>query len=190
MRRRLLILPILAALSAGMGGCVSSSEQSNRGPASTVDDTAGSSTVDAQAPSVGVPSGKPGDPSCLLAPASLVGSTLGLALKEPTQYIVAQGIECGYQPVNPDSSSIMLRFLTGQDHNTFVAYRAGDTSGDSGPADLTGLGEEAYYTSSDFSSPTTHTVVARKGTVIVVASAGAELVRVQTLVQSLVTALT
>jgi hypothetical protein len=189
MRPRVLLLPTLAVLAGGLSGCVASGEQA----ASTVEDPNGSvpSTVELpDLPTQGVPLvGGPGQPACSLAPASLVRATLGIELSEPTQYFVAQGIECGYEPVEADTSSIMLRFLTGQDHATFVAYRASDTSGDGDPADLAGLGDEAYYTSSDFSSPTTHTIVARKGSVIVVAAAGVELSRVQSLVQSILSTL-
>jgi hypothetical protein len=120
----------------------------------------------------------------------LIKATLGMNLHEPTQSFDDTEIDCTYVPVQPDGLTILLRFRLGQDHASFVSYRAeSETSTGLPTTDIADLGDEAYYSRGEFGITVTYTVVARKGAVVVVVSAPTSLESAKNLVRQILASL-
>jgi hypothetical protein len=120
---------------------------------------------------------------CALIPPSLVAATLGMQLKEPAASFSAQEVHCTYLPVEDGGLTIQVLFRLSQDHEQFVAFREESAVPGVSVADLTSVGEEAHYSSSEFGDVVTHTVAARQGSVVLVVGAPSPLDDVTELVR-------
>lgn len=110
---------------------------------------------------------------CALAPTSLIAETLDLQLREPTASFTPEEVRCTYLPVAEGAPSLQIRYRIGQDHASFAALRASTEDEGAETAELPGVGDEAFYTATEFEVIVEHTVFARRGTVVVVVSAPA-----------------
>jgi len=104
---------------------------------------------------------------CALVPPSLVASTLGIQLREPTASFTPDEIRCTYVPVTEGELTIGVRFRVHQDQTTFAAYRASLDRPTEPMLDLAGVGDEAIYRTNEFDIQITHVVIARAGSVVV-----------------------
>ncbi|QFZ17212.1 hypothetical protein [Saccharothrix syringae] len=118
--------------------------------------------------------------SCADAPQDVVGEVLGLRLNHSRQAIRDNVVTCTY-----DGGGAEVRFTTGADAASFAARRAEHAS----TTDVPDLPDEAYRATTT-SGEVVHTlVVARRGTVEVAVSSGANAARVQQLVSTLLAGL-
>lgn len=120
---------------------------------------------------------------CALVPSSLVASTLGLQLHPPTASFSAEEVRCTYLPMDEGGRTIQVHFLIAQDHERFVAVREESETLGVSVADLPDVGDEAFYTSSEFGEVVTNTVTARQGSVVLTIGAPSPLEDVTTLVR-------
>lgn len=144
-----------APMSEAADGVAQTTEASvNEGAPSTVEPSRTPSTTGAGA-------------WCALVPPSLVASTLGIQLREPTASFTPDEIRCTYVPVTEGELTIGVRFRVHQDQATFAAYRESLERPAEPLLDLAGVGDEAFYRTNEFDIQVTHIVVARVGTVVV-----------------------
>jgi hypothetical protein len=120
---------------------------------------------------------------CALIPSSLVASTLGMQLQPPTASFSAHEVHCTYLPVEDGGRTIEVHFLLSQDHGGFVAVREASEIPGVQIADLPDVGDEAFYTSSEFGDVVTNTVTARQGSVVLTVGAPSPLEEVTDLVR-------
>jgi hypothetical protein len=120
---------------------------------------------------------------CALVPSSLVASTLGMQLQSPTASFSAEEVHCTYLPVEDGGRTIQVYFRLSQDHETFVAVREEAEIPGVEVANLTDVGDEAFYTSSQFGDVVTNTVTARQGSVVLTVGAPSPLEEVTELVR-------
>ncbi len=182
--RSALFLATLAALVAALGGCQAVPAPSG-GPSdeSTEDTTVG---PDSTTPAGTDPARPPG---CALAPATLIKTTLGMSLREPTESFDDTEIDCTYLPVQESDLTILLRFRLGQDHASFVTYRTDSETNGEPTTDVNDVGDEAYFSTTEFGITITHTVVARQGSVVVIVSAPTSLDSVKNLTRQILASL-
>jgi hypothetical protein len=112
---------------------------------------------------------------CDLASPSLIDETLGLQMQEPIASFTADEVHCDYVAVEAGDPTLVVQFLLGQDHDTFAAYREAVENPSEPSADLTGVGDEAFYRFSEFASPVSYFAVARKGSVVLLVEAPSSL---------------
>lgn len=120
---------------------------------------------------------------CALIPSSLVASTLGMELQPPMASFSAEEVHCTYQPVEDGGRTIQVHFRLSQDHERFLAVREESEIPGVSIADLPGVGDEAFYTSSEFGDVVTNTVTARQGSVVLTVGAPSPLEDVTELVR-------
>lgn len=120
---------------------------------------------------------------CALVPSSLVASTLGMSLQPPTASFSAEEVYCTYLPVEDGGRTIQVQFRLSQDHAGFVAVREESEIPGVSVADLPDVGDEAFYTSSEFGDVVTNTVTARRGSVVLTIGAPSPLEQVANLVR-------
>lgn len=120
---------------------------------------------------------------CALVPPPLIASTLGMELSEPTASFSAEEVHCTYQPVADGGLTIQVQFRLAQDQASFATFRTESGTPGVETMDLAGVGDEAYYSSSEFGDVVTNTVTARKGTVVFILGAPTPLDEVKALVQ-------
>jgi hypothetical protein len=120
---------------------------------------------------------------CALVPSSLVASTLGMQLQPPTASYSAEEVHCTYPPVEDGGRTIQVQFRLAQDHERFLALREESDSSGLSTSDLPGLGDEAFYTSSEFGEVVAYTVTARQGSVVLTVGAPSPLEGVMELVR-------
>jgi hypothetical protein len=120
---------------------------------------------------------------CALIPSSLVASTLGMELQPPAASFSAEEVHCTYQPVDEGGRTIQVHFRLSQDHERFLAVREESEIPGVSIADLPNVGDEAFYTSSEFGDVVTNTVTARQGSVVLTVGAPTPLEDVTDLVR-------
>ncbi|MBX6750289.1 MAG: hypothetical protein IRY85_11585 [Micromonosporaceae bacterium] len=120
---------------------------------------------------------------CALIPSSLVASTLGMQLESPTASFSAEEVNCTYLPVEDGGRTIQVQFRLSQDHESFIAVREESDIPGVEIADLPNVGDEAFYTSSEFGDVVTNTVTARQGSVVLTVGAPSPLEGVTELVR-------
>lgn len=92
-------------------------------------------------------------------------------LRDPTESFSQTEIDCTYLPVEDGGLTILMRFRTGEDHASF-AYDRGEADATGQPTtEVNDVGDEAYYSSTEFGIVITHTLVARRGSVVVIVGA-------------------
>jgi len=157
---RTAVVAVVTVVGGLLAACTTASDT---GADSTMDPqdvvTLPSSTVDAPDPSIGA--------WCALVPASLVASTLGIELREPTESFTTEEIRCTFVPVSEGELTIAVRFRVDQTAGTFAAYRASLERPDEPTSDLPGVGDEAFYRTNEFDIQVTQILVARQGAVAV-----------------------
>jgi hypothetical protein len=149
--------------------------------------TACSSSGSAGAPGIPAPSqadgavnGAAGGQTCRLAPASLVGSTLGVRVGEPRENDNDPVTICTY-PAAADPAGVVVRFRSGADPDSFAAGKLGFSANGQPTRDVSGFADEAYTTSRG----ATTTLVARKGEVEILVTAKAPISHEKALAQKL-----
>jgi hypothetical protein len=160
---RLKALPVFLAGVAIIGvlaGCSSTPTTGTGGTdpsvdASATDSGSGDPTV---APTTAVP------PTCTLASAAVIKSTLGVDVQEPTQSADDTLITCTYAPA-ADGRTVLVRFTTDSDASVFARGRQQFDSGGQPTSDVPGVLDGAYTSSTEFGDVVTNTLVARKGSV-------------------------
>lgn len=111
-----------------------------------------------------------GKPTCDLAPAALVNSTLGTNVAAPQAQNLDRVVVCRYSPAS-GSGSVVVRIQTDMSQATFTASRKISDNTGMPTTDLPGFADLAYTSTLKAGSHTTNTVVALKGTVeLIVAS--------------------
>jgi hypothetical protein len=109
---------------------------------------------------------------CALAPPAMAEAALGLQVQVPTASFTSEEIRCTYRPVQEGGDTIRLRFRPDQDHDSFLAYRDSVAAGQFDPVvDLPGVGDEAFYSTSEFDVLVSQTLVARQNSVILIIEA-------------------
>lgn len=168
MRTDLRLLAVASAALVVLAGCVAAPE--------TAPDSG--YTVDAPTDDASIVDGRPqledaGNAAawCDLASPSLIDTTLGLKMQEPLASFSADEVQCDYRPVEAGGPILVIRFLLGQDHDTFAAYRVEEENPSEPIASLEGVGDEAFYRRSVFDALVTHVVAARKGSVVLLVDA-------------------
>jgi hypothetical protein len=167
--RRLLIIAALSAFAlAGCGPDSSTSANSGSGGGG------GSKTA-----------------KCDLAPPSLIKSTLGLDVADPSANNNASVLVCTYPPAPGGSKTVILRFDTESTAAQFKSTRDGYAPQNMQTTDYPGFGDEAYTNTISVSNLniTTNTLVARKGTVELLVSSSASFDQEKALEQKLFDAL-
>jgi hypothetical protein len=185
MRTPIRLLATASAALLLLSGCMVA-------PDSTSDTGLGDSTMDVPGadPSTvdGPPDVEPAEGNaaawCGLVPPSLIDSTLGMKLQQPIPSFSAAEVHCTYSPVENGGLTILVQFRLQQDHDTFAAFREESAIPGEPSVDLPGVGDEAYYVSSDFDAVVTHTVTARHSSVVVIVGAPTPLEDVTALVQA------
>lgn len=177
MRTRLRRLAVVPAAALVLSGCMAAPGGSESG-----------STVDAPPSIDALVDGRPdleqaGNAAawCGLASPSLIDATLGLKMHEPIASFSADEVHCDYRPVDDDGPAIVVQFLLGHDHESFAAYRLEIEDPSEPSADLSGVGDEAFYRRSVFDAFVTHVVAARKGSVVLLVNAPSSLDEVRDL---------
>lgn len=120
---------------------------------------------------------------CALVPPALIAATLDVRLQEPTASFSAEEVQCDYLPVEDSGPTIDVEFHFGHDHDSFVAYRDAVENESEPSADLTEVGDEAFYRRSEFGSFVTYVVAARQGSVMILVDAPGSLEDVTELVK-------
>ena len=120
---------------------------------------------------------------CALVPPPLIASTLGMELSEPTASFSADEVHCTYLPVAEGGLTIQVQFRLAQDQSSFTTFRTESELPGVDTTELSGVGDEAYYSSSEFGDVVTNTVTARKGSVVFIVGAPTPLPEVTDLVQ-------
>src|SRR4051794_10186452 len=128
MRLRLPVLAVAAA-SALLAGCAAATQ--NDGTDTTVNPSADTSV-----------SGTAATPTCALASAAVIKSTLNIDVSEPTQTANDPVIVCNYVPGN-GGFTVIVRFQTGEDKSSFARGRHGFDNTGQPTTDVTGLFDEA-----------------------------------------------
>lgn len=183
---RLVLVPVAVMAFGLVAGCTAAPTEPAAGPTPVVLDSDGTSVEpapDTTLDTTGVGAW------CALVPSGLVGQTFGVAMRQPTASFTSDEILCRFLSVEDGGITVDVRFRPNQDHASFVAYRAVDENPDEPSLDLPGVGDEAFYRVSGFEGLTTHTVVARKGSVIVSIVAAGDLDETTTVVQAALAAL-
>ena len=180
--RSALLLATVGVLGTVLAGCQAAPAQPDNSSSaeSTEDGTAG--------PDASI-TGHARPPGCDLAPAALIKSTLGMNLREPTESFDDTEIDCTYVPVQANDLTILLRFRVGQDHASFVTYRNDFETNGQPTTDLTDVGDEAYYSTTESGTTITHTVAARQGSVVVTVGAPTSLDSLKNLIRQILAAL-
>jgi hypothetical protein len=155
MRKPLLVsIPLFALLVAGCQTAPPASSPAGVGSASAGDESA-SGTPEPTDPAT--------KPTCALASAALVRSTLGLTVGEPKESFDDTEILCTY--TSTAGNNPVVKFRTGQDAASFARLRReADSSGD--PTRDVEVGQEAYVTAEEFGNQVSNTLVVRAGAII------------------------
>jgi hypothetical protein len=130
---------------------------------------------------VGTPAAAPG---CAVAPASLVSSTLGVQVSEPSEITNASVTACTYLS-GGGGSTVIVRYQTEENATTFAAGRHGFEESGQATTAVTGFMDEAYSSSSEFGDAVTNTLVARKGSVEILVTAVAPIDAEKALIQKI-----
>ncbi len=182
--RSALFLAALAAFATALGGC-----QAAPSPSGTPSDESTEDTTVGPDSTTTVRTEPARPPGCALAPAALIKTTLGMSLREPTESFDDTEIDCTYVPVQESDLTILLRFRLGQDHASFVTYRTDSETNGEPTTDITDVGDEAYFSTTEFGVTITHTVAARKGSVVLIVSAPTSLDSVKNLTRQILASL-
>jgi hypothetical protein len=171
MRNRLRLLAVAPAAALVLSGCVAAPAGSDS-----------ISTVDSSPSIDGLVDGRPdleqaGNAAawCGLASPSLIDETLGLKMHEPIASFSADEVHCDYRPIDGDGPTLLVQFLLNFDHESFTAYRLEIENPSEPSADLSGVGDEAFYRRSVFDAFVTHEVAARKGSIVLLVNAPSSL---------------
>ncbi|MFD0580774.1 hypothetical protein [Dactylosporangium darangshiense] len=148
--------------------------------------TAGASAGNVAAGSAAAPTGGSGgrsatQPTCAIAPASLVNAVLGTDVGDPEENDGAFATVCDY--IGASAGHMSVRLLTREDADAFAKVRAGFESSVQPTKDFPGLGDEAF--SSSTAGQLTNALAVRKGTVAVIVYSGASLDAERNLIQQL-----
>jgi len=120
-------------------------------------------------------------PTCAIAPASLVNAVLGTDVGDPEENDGALATVCDY--IGASAGHISVRFLTHEDVDAFAKVRAGFESSVQPTKDVPGLGDQAFSIST--AGQLTNALAVRKGTVAVIVYSGASLDAERSLIQQL-----
>ena len=126
---------------------------------------------------------------CALVPPALVGQTFGVTMRQPTASFTSDEVLCRFLSADDGQVTVDVRFRPNQDHASFVAYRLSDEDADEPSVDLPGVGDEGFYRVSEFEALVAHTVVVRKGSVIVSVDAPGDLAQTTAVVRAALNAL-
>jgi hypothetical protein len=166
-------LACVCAVVAGLASACSST------PPATPDDEATDPTATEASAD---PTGNPRELSCALAPAAVVKSTLSIDVSPPAQVANGAATECTYLS-GVGGSTVTVRMQTGDGAEAFAIGRRGFDEGGQPTSDVSGLGDEAYMSSTEFGDVVTNTLVARKGAVEVLVAAAAPVAAEKALIQ-------
>jgi hypothetical protein len=168
MRKRALLSVVPAVVALFLAGCQVAPTDAPPGASPT-------DTADVARTASSDPPGPATRPTCTLASAAVVKSTLGFTVSEPTESFDESEIECTYRPTN-DGHTVIVKFRSDRDAASFAQTRRETDQSGKPTMDVDGLGDEAYATSDEFGEVVTNTLVARKGSVemLVVAAAPIE----------------
>jgi len=106
-------------------------------------------------------------PYCAHAPASEVGSTLGLSLGKQVTNLEGPVSVCAYL----GKYMVMVRFQSGETPQEFGQSRKSLLSLHQAVRDVAGLGDQAYYASAGTGPAASNTLAARMGTIAVFVTA-------------------
>lgn len=118
-------------------------------------------------------------PSCRLAPASLVNTALGTDLAEPTQEINGPVTVCQY--VGKAAGHVTVRFETGQSATIFQQVRKSFADNGQPTKDVHGLVDEAFFSTISGANFTLNTLVARQGPIEILVTSKADVGAEETL---------
>jgi hypothetical protein len=142
-----------------------------------------STDVTSTAPADGTVASK--EPSCALAPPSLIKSALGLDVGAPTSATNPPVVGCTY----PGERSVIVRFQSGEDASSFTRGRQGFERTGQPTTDVAGFQDQAYTASTEFGDIVSTTLVARRGPVEILVTSTATLDQEKALLTTLFTAL-
>jgi hypothetical protein len=112
------------------------------------------------------------NPSCDLAPASLVNSALGTHVGDPQAQNLTHIVVCRYSPTT-GTGAVVVRIQTDMSRTVFDQGRHTSDASNLPTSDLPGFQDVAYTSVLKAGSITTNTVVALKGTVQILVSSPA-----------------
>jgi len=118
-------------------------------------------------------------PSCRLAPASLVNTALGTDLADPSEEINGPVTVCQY--VGKAAGHVTVRFETGQSASIFQQVRKAFDNNGQPTKDVQGFADEAFSSTISAASFTLNTLVARQGPIEILVTSKASIGAEQTL---------
>lgn len=122
-------------------------------------------------------------PTCALAPASVVNAALGSDLGAPQQTLNGTVTVCTYQ--GPKAGQVIVRFQTGDNATTFAAGRKAFDANHEPTKDYPGFADEAYTNTLGSGGLTLNTLVARQGSTEILVTSKASFASEQKLEQQL-----
>jgi len=123
--------------------------------------------------------GNTSQPSCRLAPASLVNTALGTDLGDPTEQINGPVTVCQY--VGKAAGHVTVRFETGQSASIFQQVRKSFDDNGQPTKDVHGFADEAFSSTIGTANLTLNTLVARQGPVEILVTSKSSIGAEQTL---------
>jgi hypothetical protein len=112
------------------------------------------------------------NPTCDLAPATLVNSVLGTQVGAPAAQELGVIVVCRYSPTS-GSGAVVVRIQTDVSDELFTKTRQTSDANGLPTTDLPGFADKAYTSTLKAGSHVTNTVVALKGTVQILVSSPA-----------------
>jgi ABC-type molybdate transport system substrate-binding protein len=108
------------------------------------------------------------DPTCALAPASLVNSIVGSHFADPSEQTNGSVVVCTYT----GDHTMIIRIETKSSADAFAAAKTEYAMHNLSTKDLAGFADEAYTSTISAVGVTTNNLVARKGTTEILISSG------------------
>lgn len=124
-----------------------------------------------------------GQPTCALAPATLVNAALGSDLGDPQQTLNGPVTVCTYQ--GPKAGQVIIRFETGVSAATFDAARKAFDASNEPTKDYPGFADEAFSNTLGSAGFVLNTLVARQGSTEILVTSKSSLAAEQKLEQEL-----
>jgi hypothetical protein len=175
--RRLWAVTAIAAVALLAGACGNKAGGTPAGG----NNAAGSGTV-------GTGGDATNKPSCALAPAALVNSTLGVSMGEPEETVNSVVTACRYASTS-GSGSVTVRFQTNEDAAGFARARSGFDDSGQRTTDVPGFFDQAFSSTLGSGEFAINTIVARKGSVEILVTSHASLDKEKELVRRIFAAL-
>jgi len=178
---------VLIVVAVAFGACAKKAPRTQHGSPSPSPSTAtAAASASAGLPASGLPPARPSSSvTCAIVTVAEVNAALGTAVTARHLDTNPPATVCTYAGGTP-SRTVIVRFQTGQDTNTFADDKAVYDSGGQTATDVSGYGDEAFTSALPVpGSIGVTTLVARKGDIEVLISAPTTLGPIETLMQKI-----